>query len=537
MLRRLAPLAVAITSLAVSVMIAHIVHRAHLTEQDRRLFAASERISQRMTDHALVLGALKGTMMTGRRIIDGEGITTFLSALPTMAGLGSAQGFGFALAFTPGQEMVAQALGARSYEAFPPPWPPSDLALRTAIIVLEPQNIRNQAALGFDMYSEPTRRDAMERALRLRGPAATTAVRLVQELDGPPHKGVLIYLPVFGSDGVAMPPGAGNDDLVGFVYTPIRVGALIETILAEAPRLAFMVEVHAGRPGPDTLISGSIPEGRRAVETMVRMADQDWTLRIADSEAQTILHSPATLVLLLGGLAALLLGMVVRVHLHEIEIEAKLAQETRKQAESRAILLGEMQHRIKNSIARNLALFRLSIRETSDRPALVAAYEERMQALAKAQDLLLNAPGRGVSIARLLADEVGAWRSVNPMIRLDGPEIILDGHQLQALALIFHELTTNSLKYGALAHGGPLSVTWGPEAGVVGGRRVILCWCEAVPPAGTDEANQGFGSRLIRLMAEGQLAGWSRRSLGNGVLEVTFGFPLAPPEDSEEAGD
>jgi len=331
--------------------------------------------------------------------------------------------------------------------------------------------------------------------------------------------------PLFASDGVAMPEGAGREDLIGFVYTPIRMGDLVRKVLSEPPLLPFAVEIFSGPPSEETRLHGAIPASRHVLQTTVRIADQTWTLRIAETGDPSMLRSPATFVMLLGGLAALLLGMAVRTHFHEHDMVAALARETSARVESQQVLLGEMHHRVKNSIARKLALFRLTVRETSDREALVSAFEARMQALAKAQDLLLSAPDRGVSIRRMLDDEVGMWRNMDRPVQYSGPEIELHGSQLQALALIFHELTTNSLKYGALAHGGALSVTWAWDA-AAGGSSVTLVWREIVPEASSAEAGQGFGSRLIRMMAEGQLGGWSKRTLAGVVLEVSIGFPV-----------
>ena len=115
-----------------------------------------------------------------------------------------------------------------------------------AIIFLEPLDQRNQAAIGYDMFSETTRRNAMERAWMTGNAAASGKVRLVQEIEGPEQAGFLIYLPIY--QGGASPRGLEDrqDSLVGFVYSPFRADDFFAGIFGTFNPLQIALEVFDG---------------------------------------------------------------------------------------------------------------------------------------------------------------------------------------------------------------------------------------------------------------------------------------------------
>ena len=103
----------------------------------------------------------------------------------------------------------------------------------SAIIYLEPFDLRNQRAFGYDMYSEGTRRAAMDLAASNGVPAMSGKVRLVQERNTEIQAGVLIYAPVYRDQGISLPqqPQAYDASLLGWAYAPIRVSDLVEASL------------------------------------------------------------------------------------------------------------------------------------------------------------------------------------------------------------------------------------------------------------------------------------------------------------------
>lgn len=521
--RRLAPVLASCAALLAALAIAVVVHQKTAVETERRLLVAAEQLDQFMQRHILVLQSVKALIVSEREIVSRERLVSFLGALQDQDGDG-AQGIGFAMAMPTDGPDVASARVARSYGVDRPPWPATDQPIRTPIVLLEPQDARNAAALSYDMYADPVRREAMQNAAQRRQPAMSRPVRLVQETDGAVQTGFLIYLPVYRDEGVVTGAAAAGTDLAGYVYAPYRAGRLLAALQRQPAMAGLVLRIYFEREGDDTLLYATPGGGDTPVRLTVPVADRKLVVRVGEAGERAALANPALVVLLLGLVIALASAGLAAGHLRAVAMTETLARETAARAELNELLLGEMQHRIKNSIARKLALFRLSARQTSDRAALIAAFEKRMQAMAKAQDLISAAPGGGLSIADLIRQELSHWDSDSDHVRLDGADLKLDAAQAQALGLIIHEMVTNSLKYGALATGGQLDVVWRSAAGMV-----TLRWDEmaAADGAGADAPGTGFGTRLIRMMAEGQLHGRAERSLAGRHVRLDLTFPLA----------
>lgn len=119
-------------------------------------------------------------------------------------------------------------------------WPEYERTEYHAIVFLEPLDRRNRAALGYDMFTDPTRRDAMTRARDTGEPSASGPVTLVQEIDEDKQHGFLIYVPVYRGGGIPSSVDDRRAALLGFIYSPFRIGDLFGGILAEEhPRAGF----------------------------------------------------------------------------------------------------------------------------------------------------------------------------------------------------------------------------------------------------------------------------------------------------------
>ena len=157
-----------------------------------------------------------------------------------------------------------------------------------AIIYLEPLERRNRAALGFDMFTEATRRAAMERARDTVLPAATSRVTLVQEIDEQKQAGLLIYVPVYRNGAVPESVAERREQLAGFVYSPFRVGDLLEGIFGQEqhPRVDF--QVYDGKQiAPENLLydsrqargaGGESYRPRFTATTQIDAAGRTWSL-------------------------------------------------------------------------------------------------------------------------------------------------------------------------------------------------------------------------------------------------------------------
>lgn len=166
----------------------------------------------------------------------------------------------------------------------------------------------------------------------------------------------------------------------------------------------------------------------------------------------------------------------------------------------RELLMREVDHRSRNVLTVVQSLLRLTKR--SDPEALRAAVGNRIDALARAQSSLANANWQGARIVQLIEDELQSLTTTDRVLLLS-PDVILPADQVQSICMILHELGTNAVKYGALSNaGGQVEVSWRQE----NGRLLELKWRETGGPAVTPPAGSGFGSRLLRQLAQ-QLGG------------------------------
>jgi two-component sensor histidine kinase len=181
-----------------------------------------------------------------------------------------------------------------------------------------------------------------------------------------------------------------------------------------------------------------------------------------------------------------------------------------------------MSHRVKNLLAIATGLTHITSRSTSTTADMARELTQRLTALGRAHDLVRPLPG-GQGTAALLGDlltvllapydDLGAFSG---RIRVAVERMGVGEATANSLALVIHELATNSLKYGALSSGtGTLDIT----TKVPGDRVVELIWMErGGPPIKAPPEPNGFGSKLVKMSVSKQLGGaieynWSEEGL------------------------
>ena len=209
--------------------------------------------------------------------------------------------------------------------------PPGNRDVLSSIVYLEPFTGPNLRAFGYDMFSDPIRREAMERARDTGQPALSQKVTLVQETGSGVQPGFLIYFPVYDT---ARPPDtiAGRRAaLIGFVYSPFRAFDLIEGTF-NVPGQIVEVELFDGEPVPENLLYASQDAGRTArhvADMPLEIGGHVWIARFRSSarlEASTQSTQPR--LILFGGLAFdLLLFFVLYMNaLHRRKMREAAAQ-------------------------------------------------------------------------------------------------------------------------------------------------------------------------------------------------------------------
>jgi PAS domain S-box-containing protein len=194
--------------------------------------------------------------------------------------------------------------------------------------------------------------------------------------------------------------------------------------------------------------------------------------------------------------------------------------------ERRRLLVGELNHRVKNTLATVQSLARQTGRAAASAAEFTAALEGRLLALARAHDLLTREDWRGATVADV-AHGALAPHSASGRVSLSGPALRIGPREAVALAMALGELATNAAKHGALsAAGGRVSVSWRKaEAGGGGG---ILSWEESGgPPVAGPPARRGFGLRLLAQGLRQDLRAAAELDFAPGGLRCVVRFPVA----------
>jgi PAS domain S-box-containing protein len=177
--------------------------------------------------------------------------------------------------------------------------------------------------------------------------------------------------------------------------------------------------------------------------------------------------------------------------------ERKRAQEQQK------LLVKEMQHRIKNSLATIQAIATQTLNQHAEqRDAFIA----RLHALGSAHDLLTSETWERAPLRAIVIKALEPFQErLHERITIDGSDVWLDSTKSVVVAMALHELATNAVKYGALSNGaGRVSIAWERQCQA---NRVKLVWQEIGGPEVSPPKQKGFGSHLIERAFAGQLGG------------------------------
>jgi len=166
--------------------------------------------------------------------------------------------------------------------------------------------------------------------------------------------------------------------------------------------------------------------------------------------------------------------------------------------EHQSLLINELNHRVKNTLAIVQGLATQSFRRAESLEVASRTFSARLMTLARAHSLLTQNHRETAGLADTIREEVEATAgSGAERVHICGPSANLEPQAAMSFAMIIHELSTNAIKYGALSgEQGRVDVTWTLEE-VGGHREITLDWRESGGPNVTPPARRGFGSRLI----------------------------------------
>jgi len=191
--------------------------------------------------------------------------------------------------------------------------------------------------------------------------------------------------------------------------------------------------------------------------------------------------------------------------------------------QKRDLLIAELNHRVKNTLATVVAISHQSYTRSRAPEEAHRSFERRVRALAQTHGRLAEASWTGVSLEMLLADETAPYRDERGNVRLAGPRIQLNPKSAVSLGMAFHELTTNAAKYGALStKQGNLEVTWSSTTD----RELRIRWLEGGGPEVKAPERRGFGRLLLERALRSDLDADVQLNFAPVGLECIITFPL-----------
>lgn len=173
--------------------------------------------------------------------------------------------------------------------------------------------------------------------------------------------------------------------------------------------------------------------------------------------------------------------------------------EQKRAEEQRTLLINELNHRVKNTLATVQSLASQTLGSATDFQSARKQFESRLQALARAHDTLTAQNWKGATLRKTVERAVEPFNE-SDRIAIDGPDVWLTPKQTLAFSLALHELGTNAMKYGALSgEQGNVQIAWAlldqddkPD------QMLEIDWREEGGPAVSPPEKPGFGARLIR---------------------------------------
>jgi two-component sensor histidine kinase len=192
-------------------------------------------------------------------------------------------------------------------------------------------------------------------------------------------------------------------------------------------------------------------------------------------------------------------------------------------AERQKLMIDELNHRVKNTLATVQSIAMQTARSHGDPRTFAEGFQARLLALSHTHDLLTRSHWEGADLGDILQHETEAHGSSR--VSVTGPRVALPPAAALSLGMIFHELATNAAKYGALsAPDGRVFVDWSVADQTR--RRLQLVWREIDGPPVSAPQRKGFGSRLIERNVRHDLAGDVELDYADGGLIATFSIPL-----------
>jgi two-component system CheB/CheR fusion protein len=201
----------------------------------------------------------------------------------------------------------------------------------------------------------------------------------------------------------------------------------------------------------------------------------------------------------------------------------------RRAQDQRNVLMQELNHRVKNTLATIQSIAMQTFRHTDTREAFQDSFLARLMAVSKTHDLLTKSNWETASLRDVLFAELEPYRDgKSDRFTIEGKDVQLASQMVLALGLVFHELTTNAVKHGALSvPDGRVGIVWKTD-----GDRLQLHWIETGGPPVQKPTRRGLGTRVIESGLMSQFGGKARIDFDPSGVQCSIDLPLARHGDA-----
>lgn len=552
-----AVLAVALAAtLAATARVHQLMQARHATATQIAIEDQAAEVESRLGAYLALLHATRAFVGAQGQALSARSFRDFIAGIQVTRHYPGIQGIGYSPRVATGRTVEFEAAARRDVEPNFRLFPPGEREWTFGILYLEPLDARNMAALGYDMYSEPVRADAMARARDTGTAALTGRVILKQEIDEAKAAGFLLYVPHYGPGAQPQTVEERRRRLQAFVYAPFRAPDFFRGGRGGTSGRATLQRVYAGPAAQPDLLLYEATGGRGHAVTAERtlaLHGQTWTLQFAVAPPRQG-DAAQTLATATGGLViSVLLFLLVRSLLEARRATEQSARAERRQRElaesllaseraarqgaeeqqalmARQVQFGEMlvgivSHDLRNPV--NVILLNTQLLQRSGLPPPLARSVERIEeacrmSLALIRDLLdftqarlgsgiriRPAPGDLMAIVTKAVEELEA---LNPArrVRVQASGDGAGRWDADRVAQVVFNLVSNALVYGRP----DTEVTVDVRAGAAGAVLSVHNFGDPIPP-------ELHASIFEPLRQGGGQQGGGARNIGLGLYIVS----------------
>ncbi len=218
----------------------------------------------------------------------------------------------------------------------------------------------------------------------------------------------------------------------------------------------------------------------------------------------------------------------IGVCIREVTDQTRMMQRIQKQNDHQKLLLGELQHRVKNTLAQISSISKFLLKGVDDATVFQARLVDRLAAISRTHDLLTDADWSTARFSDIIRQEADPYQQEDQeRIRVTGPDLRLNAKEALALGMAIHELIINAAKYGALSvEEGYIAVETKLDASANGNKARIIWKEHDGPPIESQPEHTGFGSLVIKRVLESDLSGDVTVKYEKDGLYFTVDFDL-----------